>query len=187
MGVSSMKHVMIDIETLGSSADAVILSIGLVHFNPSTNEIVSSAEFRCPRKLQEDMGRHVDPQVEAWWSRQSPEAQARLTEEPLYGNVNKMMSDVWKWLDNVCSNPWDLGIWAKGPSFDLVLCRDLAKQLDQKWKGHYSREYCVRTMLMIAKAKGWDDILGMEPELAHGAEADAIHQAKQVMAVMRRL
>lgn len=179
------KHVMIDIETLGTSADAVILSIGLVHFDPATGRIVKSHEFRCDQAAQPM--RKIDPNTVAWWSRQSKEAQDRLVQAPLYQSPTAMLHDVRQWLHAVCSSQWDLALWAKGPSFDMILCRHMADQLGVKWKGHFSREYCVRTMLLIAESMGWQDIIAMEPELAHGAEADAIHQAKQVMAAMARI
>ena len=182
-----MKHVMIDIETLGTSADAVILSIGLVEFNPKTNEIGRTTEFRCTRASQEALDRQVDPKTEAWWSRQSPEAQARLVQEPIFDNPTNMMQAVWHWLNSIASSQWDLNLWAKGPGFDMLLCRDLATQCGVKWKGHFAREFCVRTILLQAKMKGWYDILDIENTLEHGAEADATLQAKQVMATLRRL
>ncbi len=181
-----MKHVMLDIETMGTSADAAILTVGLAHFDINTGEIIKRTEFRNPQASQEAIGRRIDPGTVKWWSGQSPEARARLTEPPLYEPV-EMMTRVHQWLSQVCRSQWDLAIWAKGPNFDMMLCRHLCAQINVKWKGHFSREYCVRTMLAIAKAKGWHDILEMENELAHGAEADAVYQAQQVAAVWGRI
>ena len=184
---SVMKHIMLDIETLGTEPGSAILTIGLAHFDPARGVIVDSTEFRCTQASQEALERAIDPATVKWWGQQSQEAQDRLTEPPLYDDVGEMLKDVWSWMNGVCASQWDLAVWAKGPGFDQVLCRDLAKQVGQKWKGHFSRDMCVRTMLLIAKAKGWGDILAMENTLAHGAEADAVHQANQVMEVMRRI
>lgn len=182
-----MKHVMIDIETMASSKDAAVISIGLAHFNPSTGEIVSTLEVRNTLKAQREMNRRFDPDTVEWWLRQSREARQALLAKPRHDNATDMMKEVDAYLHGVCSSQWDLALWAKGPSFDLMICRDLAEACEVRWKGHFSREYCVRTMLMIAKANAWEDILAMEPEVAHGALSDSIHQAKQVMEVMKRL
>tara|TARA_R110002167_G_C12707228_1_gene655138 strand:- start:32023 stop:32577 length:555 start_codon:yes stop_codon:yes gene_type:complete len=182
-----MKHVMIDIETMASSKDAAVISIGLAEFNPITGEIVSTLEVRNTLKAQRELGRRFDPATVEWWLTQSKPAQMALLAKPRYDDPAKMMKEVDTYLNGICSSQWDLALWAKGPSFDLTICRDLAEMCEVRWKGHFSREYCVRTMLMIAKANQWDDILAMEPTIAHGALSDAEHQARQVMEVMKRL
>ena len=182
-----MKHVMIDIETMAAGNDAAVISIGLAEFDPKTGSIGRTLEVRNSLTAQRNVNRRFDPSTVEWWLRQSKEAQEQLLSKPRYDTAAEMMKEVDTFLNSICSSQWDLALWAKGPSFDLMICRDLAKQLEVRWKGHFSREYCVRTMLMIAKANGWDDILGMEPEVAHGALSDSIHQANQVMAVMTRL
>jgi len=185
--MGKMKHVMIDIETMASSRDAAVISIGLAEFIPETCTIARVLEVRNTLEVQMDLGRRFDPGTMEWWLRQSPAAQKQLLNAPRFTNAAAMMTKVYEFLHEISSSQWDLGLWAKGPSFDLVICRDLAEQVKVKWKGHYSREYCVRTILALAKSYGWDDILAMAPEVAHGALSDAVHQANQVMAVMKRL
>tara|TARA_R110000737_G_scaffold47134_7_gene67097 strand:+ start:13661 stop:14200 length:540 start_codon:yes stop_codon:yes gene_type:complete len=177
---------MLDIETVGTSADSAILTIGLAHFDMQTGAIIKSAEFRNSQAAQEKLGRKVDPATVAWWGRQSPAARARLVQEPLYEPI-EMMRKVYAFLHAVSSSQWNLGIWAKGPGFDMTLCRSLTEDLNAKWKGHFSREYCVRTMLLIDKEMGWNLAEGIYNDLDHGAEADAVYQAKQVSAIWQRI
>lgn len=181
-----MTHIMIDIETMSTQADGAVLSIGLCEFHPNTG-IGRTLEVRNTGEAQREIGRHFDPNTIAWWGRQSPEARAKLIEEPIFDKAKDMMLPVAAFIKNSASSQWDRNVWAKSPTFDLILMRDLAKQVDVKWPGHFAREYCVRTMLMIAKARGWHDILAMEPEIAHGALSDAVHQAEQMIEIMRRL
>lgn len=183
-----MKHVMVDLESMAGAPDGAVISVGLAEFDPALGEVVATHEVRCTLEAQREIGRRFDPGTVEWWLRQSPEAQKQLLAEPRHKSAVKMMQDVDGWLRaRGAKRNWDLALWAKGPSFDLVLLRSLADDVEQKWYPHYSREYCVRTMLMVAKANGWTDILEMEPEVAHGALSDAVHQAKQVMEVMKRL
>ena len=182
-----MKHVMIDIESMGTEHGSAVISIGLVEFDPKTGTIGRKLEVRNTLEAQRVIGRKFDPSTVEWWLRQSTEAQQALLAKPRHDTAASMMKEVDTFLHSISSSPWELGLWAKGPSFDLVMLRDLAAQVDVRWKGHFSREFCVRTMLMIAQANAWDDILAMEPEVAHGALSDSIHQARQMMEVMKRL
>jgi len=181
-----MTHVMIDIETMGSQHNAAIISIGLCEFDPAKG-IGRTLEVRNTLEAQRAAGRHFDPGTVEWWLRQSPEAQAQLLAKPRFDDAAQMLRAANTFVKEANSSQWNRNVWAKGPNFDLKLIRSLCDDLEIKWSGHYSREYCVRTMLMIAKANGWNDILEMEPGIAHGALSDAIHQAEQVMEVMRRL
>lgn len=181
-----MKHVMLDIETMGTAPGSAILTIGLAQFDINSGEIIKSAEFRNRQEDQEALGRTIDPGTVKWWAGQSEAARARLTEPPLYSPID-MLRKVYMWLDGVSRSQWDLGVWAKGPGFDCNLCRDLVADLNAKWKGHFSREYCVRTMLLMDKLNGWHVADSIVNELAHGAEADAIYQAKQVSAIWQRV
>lgn len=182
-----MKHIMIDIETMSSQANAAIISIGLAEFDPKSGEITRQLEVRNTFEAQQTEGRHFSPDTVEWWLRQSRDAQQALLAKPRHDTAKGMMAAVSAWILEAHSSQWERGLWAKGPTFDLKLMRHHYEELALPCPWHFSREYCVRTMLMIAKANGWDDILAMEPEVAHGALSDAIHQAVQVMAVMERL
>ncbi len=182
-----MNHCMIDIETMGTGDNAAVISIGLTRFNPVTGKVGEQLEVRNTFEAQRVLDRDFDPKTEAWWKRQSPEAQAQLVAEPRYQSAKEMMQAACDFIYATNKSYWDRGVWAKSPTFDLAILRHLANQVDVKWPCHFSREYCVRTLLLIAKHRGWHDILEWEPEIAHGALSDAAHQARQMMAVMKRL
>lgn len=185
--MGKMKHVMIDIETMGPAPDGAVIAIGLAEFDPKSNQIGKTLEVRCTFDAMRQINRKFDPDTVEWWMQQSKEAQDQLFLEPRHTQAHTMCQDVHAFLYDVHHNHSKIGLWAKGPNFDLTICRDLFDSASVAWPYSYGKEYCVRTMLMIAKANGWTDILEMENKLKHGALSDAIHQAKQVMEVMGRV
>ena len=73
-------HAMIDIETLATSPEAVILSVGGVKFDPYTNEEPHSGLYlRLNVDEQSELDRHVDDNTLEWWSKQD----AKIREEAL--------------------------------------------------------------------------------------------------------
>jgi hypothetical protein len=55
------KNLMIDLETLAVSPNAVVLSLGAVHFDPYSTGYTDSLYFRIDIDDQDELGREVDP------------------------------------------------------------------------------------------------------------------------------
>ena len=175
---------MIDIETMSSTHNAAVLAIGLVQFDPETMNIGRMLEVRCTLSSMRDLGRDIDPNTVEWWLSQSEEAQKMLLAEPRFSDPVAMMARVHEFLKS-CGG--QLCLWAKDPTFDLAILHHLADQLKVRWAGHFSREYSVRTMLLLATMNNWKEPFERQPGVKHGALSDAIHQARQVMDVMARM
>jgi hypothetical protein len=74
------NDVMIDMETLSTSPDCVILTIGAVRFDPRGEGVVERLELRPTIDEQtEEFNRHIDPDTVAWWGQQSEECDGRST------------------------------------------------------------------------------------------------------------
>ena len=67
------KHLMVDMETMAVSPNAVVLSLGAVHFDPYGTGYSDSLYFRIDIDDQDALGREVDPNTITWWSSQPPE------------------------------------------------------------------------------------------------------------------
>lgn len=64
-------HAMIDIETLATKPDAVVLTVGGVKFNPySAEEPHTPFSVRLDIDEQTAKGRVIDPNTIEWWSKQ---------------------------------------------------------------------------------------------------------------------
>lgn len=176
-----MKHIMMDIETMGTGADAAVISVELCVFDPKTGEVGAKAEFHSTFGAMRDIGRKFEPDTVKWWMQQDSEAQQGLFRDDADVDAGVFCRKIGRWIENI-GEPRHLRIWAKDPTFDVMIMRSLFERCEVKWTGRFWHEYSVRTMLLMGKALKIDDVERVG--FAHGALNDAVHQAKQVMNVM---
>ena len=116
-------HAMIDLETLGTGPDCVVLTIGGVKFNP--NEISTPHnEFYYRFDVDEQLakGRTTLDSTLEWWGKQ----EKSVREEALGDEGRTPVLDVLKHL-----NKWCVGvdvIWCQGPAFDIVILEHMYRQ-----------------------------------------------------------
>ena len=171
-----VKHVMIDIETLGTSRKASILSIGACIF---TIEDGIGEVFEV--NLKPD-GRNVDPDTVRWWLKQEKNAIDKLFDpEPI--NHKDAREALTKFLEK--NKPKK--IWANGALFDLNILRDAYNEYPP-WR--YSQEMCMRSVRTLGDYIGlsygqwWVDN-NCDDDIQHGALDDAIRQAKYVIHIFK--
>lgn len=164
-----MKHVMVDIETLGKGNDAVILSIGAVKFDPWAQGTKVDESFYVavnPESCQA-LGLKMDASTIMWWmGDERTEARSKMTREErvdlpeaLYGFAD------WFGLES-------LPTWGNGATFDNVILKSAynACSLSLPWK--YWDDKCYRTV------KGLAPSVKLERQgTFHNALDDAISQA----------
>ena len=168
--------IMLDIETLATSPDAVVLTFGAIKFDPFNPSIQMSdgIYFRINVDEQIDLGRRVDEGTVAWWGTQS----AEVREEALGETDRVSLEDFTKAL-----NKFGVGatrIWAQGPVFDIVILENLYRQIGKPAPWQY---YSIRDSRTLLKALG-DDRKG--GALLHNALADAVSQAEAVQSAVNR-
>jgi exodeoxyribonuclease VIII len=167
---------MLDLETLATSPDAVVLTFGAIKFDPFNPSIQMSdgIYFRIDVDEQIDLGRRVDQGTVAWWGTQS----AEVREEALGETDRVSLEDFTKAL-----NKFVVGatrIWAQGPVFDIVILENLYRQIGKPAPWQY---YSIRDSRTLLKALG-DDRKG--GTLLHNALADAVSQAEAVQSAVNR-
>lgn len=119
------KDLMIDLETLGTNDNAVILSIGAIAFDPfgETESLIDeNGEYVCPsfyRVLHKEtqVGRVVEEGTVAWWS--SPdkaEAYAQIIGHKDKVHLPQAMDELWDWIVKNCAGN---KAWACAPNFDI--------------------------------------------------------------------
>lgn len=108
-------HVMLDLETFGTAPGSVIRSIGAVAFDPLGSGFGSEFYANIDKQSCIDAGLKVDANTEAWWAKQSPEAQAALLEDQKW--LPGVVADFNKWWVSVGGSH----VWAQGSNFDPAL------------------------------------------------------------------
>ena len=112
-------HAMIDIETLGTKPNAVILSVGGVKFDPFTNNPpFEGKHWKIDVDAQTSKGREVNENTLGWWANQDPAIREEAFSETGRIPVEPFMKELNSWI-NGCEV-----IWCQGPQFDMVILED---------------------------------------------------------------
>ena len=172
----NLRHVMIDLETMGTTPNAAIVSIGAVIFDPRYN-IVSKDTFYTELDWR-NQGRHFEPSTREWWSKQSVIAKQVLHRGTI--SLPDALEDLTFWL------PDDVRVWGNGPTFDISIPEDAFRQhkIDIPWKHWNIRDMRTAKDMFESQRGG----LPM-PKLNnnHNALQDAINQAQAVCKMWQKL
>ena len=184
------RHIVIDLETLDTSTDAVVLSIGYAW---GTHKGYAANQVNLETTSQRLKGRTAGVDTLVWWSNQPKETQARAVENPEITEVAlaKVASFIEK-ITEKCGGSNAVSIWGNSPSFDLAILASLFKQygVEVPWK--YYQEKDLRTLGAAAgiSFKEWqkqrlpDETTVVIP---HYAKHDAIEEIEFVFYCLKRL
>lgn len=174
-----MRDIMIDIETLGTTAGSVILSIGAVGFCP-VDRVLGARHYGVVSIASSlSLGATVDSETVAWWAKRTPAAQ-RVLFEALDPNASSLPDALDRLSDYLIAqgSPADLRIWGNGSDFDNVLLVAAYAQAGRKQPWRFYNHRCFRTLKNLFP--------GHEPVREgehHNALDDAEHQARHALAI----
>jgi hypothetical protein len=177
------NDIMVDIESLDTTPNCVILTIGAVRFDPKGSGVVERLELRPTVEDQTEIyNRSINEDTLRWWSEQSPEA----LEEALGDNGRIPFSECMEILYKFCWNR--RAVWSNGASFDCVVMESAWRQVSDKpnpipWPFWTIRD--TRTLYEIAGVSLKDKKYGTKT--THRAVEDAEHQAIVVQDAYRKL
>ena len=175
-----MKHIMIDLETLGIQADAAIIAIAAVEFDPVTGESEAQFYTEISRESCWALGMSVSQSTLDWWAKQGPEAQAVL--DPLYPfTITKALTELSDFIKDVVQAD-DITIWAHG-SFDPVLLDSAYNKIKVKTPWPYWAPKDIRTLQYLAGKVDVGEFVGT----SHKAIDDCYHQIKYVTAMLAKV
>lgn len=184
----TQSDLMVDIETLGTTAGSIVLSIGAVIFNPFTlsgfDELREQAFYvNIDRDNAAHLGFTADPSTLDWWAKQDPAAWAALQTDP-----KPVREAINAFANFALNHPLRIShVWAKSPSFDCVLLQALYQKFDQRFPIPFFAWRDVRTAEHFAWC-GEETPKFFGPEgLAHDARDDAVAQALSIQRAHYRL
>ena len=181
-------HLMVDMETMGNSPDAPIVSIGAVFFDPSTGN--TGAEFYQVVSLESSMsfGMKPDASTIQWWLKQSSEARSAILVDEAMGLLEtlELLADFIA--ENAANGSHTVQLWGNGRSFDNVILRRAYALTDPPFAVPFWNDRDVRTMVELGKSVGINPRFDIPFEGdMHNALSDARHQVKYVSAIWQRL
>jgi len=186
--MSNDTAVMVDIETLATTPDAVVVAIGAVRFN--LRQMQKSAELRMNgfyRRLgvPSQKGRRIDPDTMKWWLHQPIIAREQcmlaLDEKQHY---TAGLDAFLEWMR--CAPHT---IWANSPSFDLVILRDLAGGADVYYDPRFAPSHRMGMLWGHRQERDLRTLWAMFPNVEepyapkHHALEDAARQANIVQTI----
>jgi len=166
--------VMLDLETLATSPDSVVLTFGAIKFDPFTDTIDKGMYIRLDVDEQISLGRKVDEGTLAWWGSQNEQVREEALGEDGRISIDNFTSQLNKFI--VGANR----IWAQGPVFDIVILENLYRQIGKPAPWPY---YTIRDSRTLLKALGDDRKGGVN---LHNALADCVSQAEAVQSAVKR-
>ncbi len=167
--MAKIDNIMLDMETLGVTADSVILSIGAVKFNME-GEFDDKAFYAI---LRTDQNRHINPETLAWWMGQSAEARSIFTAPNKIG-LEQALADLCEWVDHS-----EYYLWSNGADFDIPILNHALRTHGMPPVAKFWNHRCFRTMKTMFSQVPKPPFEGT----AHNALADAVHQAKWLIAI----
>lgn len=165
-------HLMLDIETMGNTPGAAIISIGAVFIK----EGKLAEEFYMRTSLESCMqsGLTCDPSTIVWWMGQDEDARKSITTESKH--IGEALIQFHQWVHNACNSDFkDLQVWGNASTFDVVLieeaCRRMQYPIPWKFWGHR----CYRTMKNMFPNVAKPDFVGVKHHALDDAKFQALH------------
>lgn len=164
---------MLDIETFGTNADAVVVSISAIVFDEGGD---TGATFEVGLELKSQLlnGRAIDKDTVYWWVNQSKEARRSLfalKEENTTDVLLKFNEFIKDNFDDVRS----VNLWGNGATFDNVIVRSLYDSFDIHFVLPYWCDKDVRTLTYLTDINPKDyEFDGVK----HNGICDCLHQIK---------
>lgn len=170
--------IMIDIESLDTSPDCVILTIGAVLFDPKGSGVIEKLELRPTIEEQtETYNRSINEDTLRWWSGQSPEALEEAMGDAGRIPFREAMDKLYKF----CWN--HRAVWSNGASFDVVAMESAWRNLGMRIPWPYYTVRDTRTLYEIAGVSLKDG----GHVTSHKAVEDAERQAIVVQKAYQKL
>ncbi len=169
---------MLDFETLATTADACIMSIGAVKFDldsDALDDLGFYASVSIDSNLE--LKRRVSEDTLIWWMKQGVASQGVFHEEKQ--TLRNAVVELINWMGN-----GQYTVWSNGADFDIPMLSHACAQLNIEVPWLYYNSRCFRTYKNLPGAKA---IKLPFQGTKHNALFDAVHQARTVQAIQASL
>ena len=171
--------VCLDVETLSTAPDAVILEIGAVCFDPHTGELGPELNVEIGMREADNRLRGVDPETWAWWAERMKKGQDM---PGMYGGFSLWtgLHMLKEFLDDQMEIRSAREVWAWGSDFDFPILKHALDdaQIEVPWL--YGRQCDARTICRKLGVK-------RQGPVRHVAVEDARQEAEAVMRALAAL
>lgn len=169
--------VMLDIETLSTRPESVIVTIGAVKFDPWGEDVDTDngLYYRINVDEQLALDRHVLESTVEWWGTQPEDVREEALGEGNRVSLDEMTRGLNKFLVGIDN------IWCQGPAFDIVILENLYRQLSKPTPWQFWQIRDSRTLFGVH-----GDPREKDRKAAHNALMDCYYQAIGVQQVYKK-
>lgn len=165
--------VMVDLETLSTRSNAVIISIGAYEFDLKTGELGRKFYVLVDPQSCVDKGMVIDVSTIMWWMDQNDEARAEFKKK--HYPLLDCLQAFYEWY------PKGAQFWGNGATFDNTILANAYKACGIKQPWLYAGDRCYRTLRALYPNIEADATNGTK----HNALADAKYQALHALKIYR--
>lgn len=178
------SQVMIDIETLSTRPDSVILVIGAIKFSRNVDlepfeklEKIDTFYKRITIESCIDIGLRIDESTVKWWKQQNPKVRYEALENPDRIPLKQALQELSSFIKDSSH------IWANSPDFDCTILGEAFNrfEMDIPWKFWNTRD--CRTLFDL----GGVSKLNMPTGDEHNALYDCYRQIVGVKQALKNL
>lgn len=180
-----MKHLMIDLETMGTANNAAIFQMAAAFFDPKTAQVGETFSQLISLDSSSKHGLTMDVDTILWWMEQDDDARPKSNLP--YMSLPEALNNFSGFI-NQHSTAKNVQPWGNGAAFDLVILKSAfsACNLDVPWQFFNERD--VRTAVELGRMIGFDPKKEIPFKgTKHEALADCLHQIEYVSAIIQRL
>ena len=152
-----MKHIMLDLETMGNGNNAAIVAIGAVEFD-LPGRIREHWEARPEKFYQKvdlessvNAGMQIDTSTILWWLKQSDEAR-KSTFEGVTVPLGSTLCSFSQWVTAIARADafgGDVSVWGNGATFDNVIIRNAFRAVGLPVPWSFRNDKCYRTVINL--------------------------------------
>lgn len=188
-----MFDIMLDLETLGTSADCVVCSISAVQFDRYTGEIGAEFEVKLNWQHQQYIGRVIEANTVSWWFSREDSAIKDLVNMPTVALVDGL-KEFNQWLRDLYPDGKDgdkpinnINLWGNGVTFDNTIIRSLYKDAKLSFCVPYWCDKDLRTAIAMHPDGELIKVNTPRVGIFHKGLDDCKHQIKILHTIIKHL
>lgn len=166
-------HISLDLETLSTRPDGVILAIG------AAAQVNDELTTFCAFCNTEQEGRHIEQGTLDWWQKQGDLWTQTMERSKASPSLAEALTNLQTWITNLGTDEDRLYVWGNGAGFDVAMLEHAYKAAGQQPPWAFWNVRDLRTLKHLAEDKG----VFAKPERAgvhHDARDDAVFQLQMI-------
>lgn len=172
--------VMVDIETLGTSADSFIFQIAAIAFDIATGKEIET--FNRTVDISTEDWMRVDGSTLLWWLNTDKELLTNLLNSGV-GTSTDVITDFHRWLEKLDDTyPGELYLWGNGILFDNNMIKTHFEEIGLTTPVNFRNDRDVRTLAELAAIKLNTTVSDIRKKFERGTAHDAFDDVRHQIA-----